>query len=336
MVKRVFSMRLIMAVFLCAVQFLCLPRTGSAAPPSLEPPVRCELGRDCFIQNYFDHDPGPGAVDYTCGSLVYDGHHGTDFRVRDLVAMRGNVEVVASASGVVAGVRDGEPDINVKQRGKAALKGKDAGNGVRIEHGDGWSTQYSHLMLGSIRVRPGQRVKAGDVLGLIGLSGNTEFPHVDLTVRHNEIPVDPFNVDTSACGTRGAALWSPQALRRLYYQAGGLLISGFADVPPRRDLAEAGGYANTPITVESGGIIFWVEMYGLRKGDRLIMDLLDPSRRLMSRNDKTVPANAAVWFATSGKRRNAPQWPKGVYEGVVKLERAGKVIVEERKTVEIR
>ncbi len=68
-----------------------------AAPPVLELPIRCTLGQDCFIQNYFDATPGPAAQDYTCGTLTYDTHHGTDFRLKDLAAMQRKFAVVAAA-----------------------------------------------------------------------------------------------------------------------------------------------------------------------------------------------------------------------------------------------
>ena len=116
-----------------------------AAPVVLDIPVKCALGKACFIQNYVDHDPGPGYRDFSCGYLSYNEHVGTDFRVIDEVAMIKGVPVLAAAPGVVIGVRDGEPDVAVSFRGRANLNGKDAGNGVVINHGDGWQTQYSHL-----------------------------------------------------------------------------------------------------------------------------------------------------------------------------------------------
>jgi hypothetical protein len=41
----------------------------------------CELGKICFVQNYVDVDPGPAALDFTCGSATYDGHKGIDIRL---------------------------------------------------------------------------------------------------------------------------------------------------------------------------------------------------------------------------------------------------------------
>lgn len=331
------KIRFIFAIALLHVSLvLLLAGSAFAVPPVLELPIRCTLGQDCFIQNYFDHDPGPKANDYTCGKLSYDGHHGTDFRLRDLAAMGKKVAVVAAAPGIVIGIRDGEQDLNIKLRGKGSLKGKEAGNGVRLDNGDGWTTQYSHLLRGSIVVRKGQRVKAGDVLGMVGLSGNTEFPHVDFSVSKDGKPVDPFSPEAKECGTPSRALWSSDAQTALRYQPTGLLISGFAATPPREDMAEAGDYATHSIPAEAENLVFWVQLFGLHKDDRLTLALYGPDKEKISDSQMVLPGDKASWFAYSGKRRKAGLWPAGSYSALLRLERAGKVIVEERKEVAVR
>ena len=55
-------------------------------------PIACELGRTCYIQNYVDIDPSPSAKDYKCGTLTYDKHDGTDFRVPSLEAQNAGVK----------------------------------------------------------------------------------------------------------------------------------------------------------------------------------------------------------------------------------------------------
>ena len=51
-------------------------------------PIACEPGRTCYIQNYTDVDPSASARDYKCGTLTYDGHNGTDFRLPSLASQR--------------------------------------------------------------------------------------------------------------------------------------------------------------------------------------------------------------------------------------------------------
>jgi hypothetical protein len=305
------------------------------APPSLGLPIRCILGSTCFIQNYFDQDPGPGYQDYACGQLSYDGHTGTDFRLRDLAAMRTNVVVLAAAPGIVVGTRNGEPDISVNKRGKAALNGKEAGNGVRIDHGDGWTTQYSHMLQGSVRVQIGQRVDKGDVLGFVGLSGNTEFPHLHFSASKDGIPVDPFNPDRAACGTNPATLWSASDLPALRYQDTGLLIAGFSTTSPDREKAEDSGYTSTTIPTDSDSIIFWVELFGVHKSDHLSVVLYGPNLQQVVNQEEVLSGNKAVLFSFTGKRRGAVPWPKGTYSALFRLVRNGKIVIEERRDVKM-
>ena len=312
---------------------------ATAALPSLELPVRCALPRECFIQNYVDHDSGPGRRDYQCGFLSYDGHAGTDFRVRDLPAMEAGTLVVASAAGKVAGVRDGEPDVSVNERGRAALNGKDAGNAVRIEHGDGWETQYSHLRKGSVRVRVGEQVVAGTPLGLIGLSGRTEFPHVDFVVRRAGKVVDPFNPDHADCGKAKSSLWSAAALQALDYVASGELIAGFSTEPARREAAEAGQYAMTTIAGDVPLLAFWVELFGVLPGDRLQMRIEDAAGQVIARGESQVERPMAIWFGQVTRRDPG----KGVkapinrrFVGVLVWQRNGRELTQVRREIIMR
>ncbi|MGI5169287.1 M23 family metallopeptidase [Spirillospora sp. CA-253888] len=52
------------------------------------------------------------------------------------------------------------------------------GNHVVLDLGGGVHAVFAHLRRGSVRVRPGDRVRAGDVLGEVGNSGNSSEPHL--------------------------------------------------------------------------------------------------------------------------------------------------------------
>lgn len=56
--------------------------------------------------------------------------------------------------------------------------GRILGNHVVVDHGDGVWSAYAHLRRGSARVRPGDRVVAGQPLGEVGNTGNTTEPHL--------------------------------------------------------------------------------------------------------------------------------------------------------------
>src|SRR3954464_11204188 len=75
-------------------------------PLTLELPLNCRFGENCFLQQYFDHDGGPGAKDFRCGPMSYDGHDGTDLRLPTMAEQKKGVEVVAAAAGIVRGLRD--------------------------------------------------------------------------------------------------------------------------------------------------------------------------------------------------------------------------------------
>lgn len=63
------------------------------------------------------------------------------------------------------------------------------GNMVALDHGYGIETQYGHLA--KILVKNGQKVKRGDVIGLVGSTGLSTGPHLHYLVKSNNHPVDP-------------------------------------------------------------------------------------------------------------------------------------------------
>jgi murein DD-endopeptidase MepM/ murein hydrolase activator NlpD len=65
------------------------------------------------------------------------------------------------------------------------------GEMVVINHGYGYKTLYAHLSRKA--VRPGQKVKRGEIIGYTGNSGLSTGPHLHYEVRKNNIPVNPVN-----------------------------------------------------------------------------------------------------------------------------------------------
>jgi len=65
------------------------------------------------------------------------------------------------------------------------------GNLIIIDHGFSYTTRYAHLS--KIFVKPGQKVKRGDVIGLVGNTGKSVGPHLHYEVRKNNKPVNPIN-----------------------------------------------------------------------------------------------------------------------------------------------
>lgn len=275
-------------------------------------PADCIPGDTCHIQHYPDHDPGPLASDFTCGPLSYDGHDGTDIALPNRAAMAAGVAVLAAAPGVVRGVRDGVADFAPK------VEGRECGNGVLVEHQGGWVTQYCHMRQGSVIVKPGQSVETGTPLGLIGQSGMADFPHVHLSLRHNDTQVDPFAPDTATCAlTQGPTLWATPVA----YEPGGFLAAGFADSVPDFDTIK-GGLDTTPLPATAPGIVLWAHAFGSRAGDLVTFQITGPDGAFLS-EDVTLEKTQAQMFRAMGKRLTAAAWPPGPYHGTVTLTRDG-------------
>jgi len=65
------------------------------------------------------------------------------------------------------------------------------GNRVLINHGYGYQTLYGHMS--KFKVRAGQKVKRGDILGYVGSTGRSEAPHLHYEVHKNGEVVNPLN-----------------------------------------------------------------------------------------------------------------------------------------------
>lgn len=63
------------------------------------------------------------------------------------------------------------------------------GRRLVIDHAGSISTVYAHL--GSVKTATGRNVRKGEVVGFIGLSGQTTGPHLHYEIRRNGVPADP-------------------------------------------------------------------------------------------------------------------------------------------------
>ncbi|WP_312163909.1 M23 family metallopeptidase [Phenylobacterium sp.] len=303
------------------------------AGPQLAFPVACTIGRTCEVQNYVDHDAGPGAKDFRCGSNTYDGHGGVDIRILDMGAQRAGVAVLAAAPGRVARLRDGVADVSVKSPGAAALNGQECGNGVVIDHGEGWETQYCHLAKGSLKVAVGDQVAAGQPLASIGLSGNTEYPHVHVTVRHNGTMIDPFSPGSAAgacdAGAGGRGMWTAAAAQAMSYKPGAVLNAGFADAPVSMEAIEAGGIK--PPSSTSPMLIAYVRAINLHGGDVQELTIIGPDGRQVATGAQPPLDRAkAQYMAFVGKRAGAAPWPAGEYQANYVVRRNGETVLRQR------
>lgn len=293
-------------------------------------PIACTLGVDCHIQNHFDRDPGPGTADVACGHLTYDGHDGTDFALPTLAAMQAGVAVLAAAPGTVRGIRDGMPDIAISDPAAPALQGRDCGNGIAIDHGDSWETQYCHLKQGSLRVQPGDRVEAGQEIGLVGLSGNTEFPHVHLAIRKDGVELDPFAPDAAA--TCGAPADDPLWADPIAYDPFGFTATGFATAIPEFSAIKAGLPSPAAQPTDAPALVIWAAYFGPRAGDQLKLSITGPQGEVISQTI-AIDRTQALAFRAIGKRLPPGGWPAGDYSGEVVMMRGADELGREAITI---
>lgn len=305
---------------------------GHAQPaqaPALAFPLACQIGRTCEIQHYVDRDPGPGVRDYRCGRRTYEGHSGVDIRLLDMAQQRAGVAVLAASAGRVARLRDGVADISIRAPGAPSTTGAECGNGVVIDHGGGWETQSCHLARGSIRVKVGDVVKAGDPIARVGLSGQTEFPHLHLTVRHHGQVIDPFAPQPgSGCGPQ-TPLWTPAAQRAMVYKAGVVLNAGFAPGPVSMDQVENGGL---PVFGSAAAyLVAYVRASELEAGDVLALSVTGPDGQILVQ-DRQAPLDRdkAQYITYVGKKRPAAGWRKGGYAARYQVIRRGQVVIDRR------
>jgi murein DD-endopeptidase MepM/ murein hydrolase activator NlpD len=172
----------------------CTGKPQAPSAPFLQSPYRGYAE----VATYFDHDQPDYAIDgkivLTTGLVVtgnasggrfpdywspqlrqwinYDGHNGYDY---DIIYQ----PVRAAAAGVVtyAAWESSDPDYGYGQM-------------ILIKHAHGYMTLYGHFS--KLEVKPGQHVKAGQVIGISGSTGNSSGPHLHFTVYHNCHAVDPY------------------------------------------------------------------------------------------------------------------------------------------------
>lgn len=288
---------------------------------ALDLPIPCRLGENCWVANYVDVDPGPAAKDFRCEGRTYDGHDGIDLAIRDLGQMQRGMAVQAAAPGVVRRVRDGVADAGLaSSASREAVAGRECGNGVIIDHGGGWQTQYCHLKQHSIQVKVGQHVERQEALGQVGLSGKTEFPHVHLTVRHDGQVIDPFTGQPQkiGCHANGSALWRDTAV---VYEEVALYNTGFSAGEPQPDAIRNGQRGSETLSADAAMLVLWADMFGVKAGDRLQFRITTPDGRVIYEHTTRIDRTQARRFSFAGVRRQGERWPPGVYHGEVRLER---------------
>lgn len=100
-------------------------------------------------------------------------------------------DALAVADGIVTEVKDGIP-LNVPgidSRAVPITLETVGGNHVILDIGGGNFAFYAHLQPGSLRVKLGDKVRRGQVLGLVGNTGNSTEPHLHFHIENGSSPL---------------------------------------------------------------------------------------------------------------------------------------------------
>ncbi len=141
--------------------------------------------------------PGRFAVDFVAVDDQGRTTHGDKDRPAD--ALGYGAEVLAVADATVLAARDGMAEsASIAGNPKHAI-GDAAGDYVALRLPGGRTAFYEHLKPGSVRVKAGDRVRRGQVLGALGFTGDTTGPHLHFHVADGDTPLGgegvPFAID---------------------------------------------------------------------------------------------------------------------------------------------
>lgn len=320
--------------YLFSLLIIAFPHTVFAVkaeePIQLEFPLACTLGENCWAARYASR--GGDKKDYACMGRTQIGHNGTDFSLTDLTQMQTGIPVRAAAKGIVINVRNTEPDISVKLRGTDAIDGKECGNGIFLEHENGWSTQYCHMKQGSITVNPGDTVEAGATIGEVGLSGETEYPHLHFNVRKNGNRIDPFDGQPteSACNPAGAqGLWK----NPIAYSPVAFVTAAFTVNPPTR--TTIWDAAPEMISAEAPSLVLSGRVFGLKAGDTWSFSITQPDGKAFFKHEITFDKSKQFHFQFGGKKRPRKGFMPGLWKGDITIMRDGVVLSAQYTSITI-
>jgi Peptidase family M23 len=129
------------------------------------------------------------AIDWVLVDSTYRTFNGDQLRNESYYAY-GN-DALAVANGVVVVTRDGIPQNipGATSRAVPITLETVGGNHVIIDIGTGRYAFYAHLQPGSLRVKVGDHVTRGQVIGLVGNSGNSTEPHLHFHVSDSPSPL---------------------------------------------------------------------------------------------------------------------------------------------------
>jgi hypothetical protein len=193
--------------------------TGAPTQPNLTPPVR--IGPPLQGSLFLSADSCCDAVRHTRASLPVNGHvwiaqrfavdwEQLDASGRIYSGPREKLEsypifgkpAIAVADAIVVSTTDRYPEQVPGKFPTNILVEQADGNSVVLDLGGHRYALYAHLQPGSIKVHPGDRVKLGQVLALVGDTGNSIVPHLHFHVMDSPSPLTSNGLPTRSTTSR--------------------------------------------------------------------------------------------------------------------------------------
>lgn len=313
-------MRLIFALAI----LLIAPTSYAQEPipfPEFTFPLKCELGKTCWIARYVDRRQGADRADYTCGDRSENNHSGTDFTLSNMGDMAKGVAVLAAADGVIDVTRDGITDEFATKENYAAKNKIGLGNVVRIKHEGGMFSYYGHMKKGSILVKQGQIVKAGQKIGEVGMSGLSAYPHMHFALQYNGKWYDPFDKKSMAasCSRKKTdSAWKTP----ISYEGLTLLPASFSTAP--LDAHSQWAVPHSEISKDSEVLFLNGRTFGTLKGDKWLMKIWRPDGSIAKEYTTSTTKNQQVHRRYIGLRRPTGGFMPGIWTGEILIIRQAK------------
>ena len=298
-------------------------------PLELEFPVSCQLEENCWFVNYPDEDLTKGIRDYKGGKVSRNGKKGIEIVVKTILE---EMPVIPAENGEVVFIKNNVED-NLLDSEDEQKEQSFCGNYVIIEHNNGWKTLYCHLKKDSITVKPGDFAVEGKEIGQIGLSGQTEFPHLYFAVLHKGQYFDPFTgINLSNIKNKEAfkPFWSVKAKKRFKYKEIALINTGVSLEAPLLEKIKQGKLEDIKLAQDTPLFYLWMQGFHLKTGDYMKIKLENPSGEKILDKVQKISSNdleQVVFFDI--KKEEEEDWEIGVYKGKIEFMRPDKKVFYE-------
>ncbi len=288
----------------------------SNPPIELNFPVSCQLEENCWLINYPDLDSSEKAKDYKGKNITYNGNKGIDIAVKTYLELKNGISVLASQDGKVVDVRNNIEDNYPFGPKNDDVKPPFCGNFVVIEHNHGWKTAYCHLKKDSITVKPGDFTSKGKKVAEVGLSGQTEFPHLYFAVFQDEKYFDPFSgkeLGAENPKSEYRPFWNPITREKLEYRDVILVNTGVSIEDPTLYSIRQGKYKDIEIMQDEPEIFIWAHGFHFEKNDLIKITLRSPRQKTVMEDYIKVNSGKMEDIVSFKVEKEDKTWVPGFY-----------------------